>query len=282
MMVAKDDWTRAAMTDDVLVVELLLRLKESRAATSSSPLLQSCFTAKSVLPRWGMRLPRSKAAAAASSSRCEAVWRRSNKSKKDDSTRCSPTTPLSWSGGSGGGSPSGTADGFEESSRPRSKVNAAYESTSTTNGIKRARKKKSYDELKEEETSLLKERTSLRKEIATLQTTFKEQRAKNENLKRAKLDLNLHSSATNLIAYFDGAENAIASQAHQRTSPPSFSHFPSHLLSHVTPYVHPYPQLDSCDEHKAVSSPVNNSFVLPDLNMLPSEDSGSEILYGMS
>lgn len=202
----------------------------------------------------------------------------------------------------------------------------------------------------------MKERTSLRKEIATLQTTFKEQRAKNENLKRAKvillsfilylllfisskirpsclsslsrsikiewiifailllywkhiplkisfldfsacfwpflaefvcifalqLDLNLHSSATNLIAYFDGAENAIASQAHQRTAPPSFSHFPSHLLSHVTPYVHPYPQLDSCDEHKAVSSPVNNSFVLPDLNMVPSEDSGSEILYGMS
>lgn len=47
----------------------------------------------------------------------------------------------------------------------------------------------SYDELKEEETSLLKERTNLRKEIATLQTTFKEQRAKNENLKRMKVIL---------------------------------------------------------------------------------------------
>ncbi|PRQ26672.1 putative transcription factor bZIP family [Rosa chinensis] len=284
MLVAKDEWTSAAMTDDVLVVELLLRLKESRAASSSSsPLLHYPFTAKSVIPRWGLRLPRSKASgSAASSSRCDAVCRRNN-SKKDDSTRCSPTTPLSWSGGSGGGSPSGTADGFEESSRPRSKGTATYESTSTTNGIKRARKKKSYDELKEEETSLLKERTNLRKEIATLQATFKEQRAKNEHLKRAKLDLNLHSSATNLIAYFDGAENAIASQPHQRIAPPSFGHFPSHLLSHATPYVNPYPQLDSSDEHKAASSSGNNSFVLPDLNMVPfEEDSGSEMLYGMS
>lgn len=98
-----------------------------------------------------------------------------------------------------------------------------------------------------------------------------------------QLDLNLHSSATNLIAYFDGAENAISSQPHQRIAPPSFGHIPSHLLSHASPYVHPYPQLDSCDEHKAVSSSGNNSFVLPDLNMVPSEeDSGSEMLYGMS
>lgn len=120
-MVVKDEWTRAAMSDDVLVVELLLRLKESRAASSSSSLLYQ-FTAKSVIPGWGLRLPRSKASAS-SSSRCDAVWRRNN--KKDDSTRCSPTTPLSWSGGSGG-SPSGTADGFEESSRPRSKVSLSH------------------------------------------------------------------------------------------------------------------------------------------------------------
>lgn len=123
-MVVKDEWTRAAMSDDVLVVELLLRLKESRAASSSSSLLYQ-FTAKSVIPGWGLRLPRSKASAS-SSSRCDAVWRRNN--KKDDSTRCSPTTPLSWSGGSGG-SPSGTADGFEESSRPRSKVSLSHSLT---------------------------------------------------------------------------------------------------------------------------------------------------------
>lgn len=120
-MVFKDEWTRAAMSDDVVVVQLLLRLKESRAASSSSSFLYQ-FTAKSVIPRWGLRLPRSKASAS-SSSRCDAVWRSNN--KKDDSTRCSPTTPLSWSGGSGG-SPSGTADGFEESSRPRSKVSLSH------------------------------------------------------------------------------------------------------------------------------------------------------------
>ncbi|KAM1872991.1 hypothetical protein ACFX13_006882 [Malus domestica] len=40
------------------------------------------------------------------------------------------TTPLSWNRSTG--SPSATTDSFEESSCPRSKGNAAYESTSTT------------------------------------------------------------------------------------------------------------------------------------------------------
>ncbi|KAM1571133.1 hypothetical protein ACFX10_036058 [Malus domestica] len=31
-MVVKDEWTRAAMTDDVLVVELLLQLKQAQAS----------------------------------------------------------------------------------------------------------------------------------------------------------------------------------------------------------------------------------------------------------
>lgn len=108
---AKDEWMRAAMTDDMLVVELLVRLKQSQAA---SPLKSSPSSMMFPL-RWSVRMPRTKAA------RCDA------QRKRGDSTRCSPTTPLSWSGGA---SPSGTADGFEESSRlvsrsssnPRSKV----------------------------------------------------------------------------------------------------------------------------------------------------------------
>lgn len=105
---AIDRWIRAAMSDDMLVVELLVHLKQSQA---SSPFKSSYpSTAKSMLPlRWSLRLPRSRAI------RCDAV----SQVKKSDSARCSPTTPLSWSAGA---SPSATADGFEESSRPRSKV----------------------------------------------------------------------------------------------------------------------------------------------------------------
>lgn len=98
---ARDDWLKTAMTDDTVVAELLVRLKQSQAA-SSSP----ASWPRAVVPlRWGLRLPRSRPSA----SRCDAVQR----VKEADSTRCSPTTPLSWSGGA---SPSGTADGFEESS----------------------------------------------------------------------------------------------------------------------------------------------------------------------
>lgn len=85
------------MTDDLVVVELLIRLKQSRAASAS-------LSPKSYpLPfTWGLKQPRS---------RLTTFSRR----KDADSTRCSPTTPLSWSGGA---SPSVTADGYEDSSRP--------------------------------------------------------------------------------------------------------------------------------------------------------------------
>ncbi|CAB4293647.1 unnamed protein product [Prunus armeniaca] len=263
MMVVKDEWMRAAMTDDMLVVELLVRLKQSQtaASSSSSPLLES------IPLRWGIRLPRSKSA-----SRFDGVVSRQRNISKhgaDSATRCSPTTPLSWSGGTG--SPSATADGFEESSCPRSKGTATYESTSTTTATKRARRKKTFAELKEEESSLLKERTYLEKEIATLQATFKQQRAKNENFKRIKLDLNMHP-ARYLSANFDGAGKAISSQPHERTASSTPSNLPPH----------PEAQSDSYSEREAVSA-RDNSFLLPDLNMEPcGEESGSETLYGMS
>lgn len=102
----KDDWIRAAMTDDGVVVELLVRLKQAQAAAPAKP--------QAVIPlRWGLRLPRSKAATAVSSGRCDVVCRRKD---GDSSARCSPTTPLSWSGGGGAASPSATADGFEDTS----------------------------------------------------------------------------------------------------------------------------------------------------------------------
>ncbi|KAE8076267.1 hypothetical protein FH972_014930 [Carpinus fangiana] len=100
---ARDEWVRAAMTDDMMVVELLVGLKQSQAAAaaaSSSPSPKSWPRAV-VPPRWGLRQPGSRP-------RCDAVSRK----KEGDFTRCSPTTPLSWSGGA---SPSPTTDGFKAS-----------------------------------------------------------------------------------------------------------------------------------------------------------------------
>ena len=66
-MVVQDDWTRAAMTDDMLVVELLLRLKQVQAAGPSSSLRSSSPMSQSLLTlRWSVRMPRSKAASSGS------------------------------------------------------------------------------------------------------------------------------------------------------------------------------------------------------------------------
>ncbi|GLT76137.1 hypothetical protein SLA2020_478130 [Shorea laevis] len=257
MMVVKDEWVRAAMTDDSVVVELLVRLKKAQAQ-AALPATKSAVTGL----KWGIRQPRSRSV----TTRCDG----SNKKDGDSniSTRGSPTTPLSWSGGGGAASPS-TIDGFEETSRhvrrsppataSRSKGPvAASETTSTT--VKRSRRKKTFAELKEEESLLLKERITLKKEIATMRATFKEQRAKNENLKRIKLDLNLHTANERDV-------DATSSEHHQRVA----SSCPLDDKSGS----------DSCKDDKAVSNEGSSSFVLPDLNMMPCEDdSGPETLYG--
>ncbi|KAF3960778.1 hypothetical protein CMV_014532 [Castanea mollissima] len=250
-MMARDEWMRAAMTDDMVVVQLLVRLKQSQAASSSSSLLKS--PPRAVVPlRWGIRQPRSRSATL----RCDgAVSRR----KDADSTRCSPTTPLSWSGGA---SPSATADdstsfhtSLSYAATARSKGTATNESTAT----KRTRRKKTFAELKEEESSLLNERIQLNKELEKLRATFKEQNARNESFKKMKLDLGLHS-AMNLSASqrVDSSTLTVQDTNDNR------------------------PQLDSCEADKAASAGCSN-LMLPDLNMVPTEeDSGSETLYGMS
>ncbi|GMI92465.1 hypothetical protein HRI_002915800 [Hibiscus trionum] len=236
-MTVKDEWVRAAMTDDNVVVELLVRLKQAQAAPPAPK-------SAAVALKWGIRQPRSRPM----SMRCDA--------KRDGdfnaSTRRSPTTPLSWSGGGGAASPS-AADGFEETSKQvsrlppaalsRSKGTAGNETTSTT--TKRSRRKKTFAELKEEENVLLKERVSLKKEIASMRATCKEQRARNEDLKRMKLDLNLQ------IAKND-SEEVLSSQ-------------PSHAVE---------------DRKEILDSSSVGKAVLPDLNMMPVEDdSVTETFY---
>ncbi|XVF89370.1 hypothetical protein PTKIN_Ptkin19aG0124900 [Pterospermum kingtungense] len=265
---AKDEWVRAAMTDDNMVVELLVRLKQAQAAT---PAPKSAVSAL----KWGIRQPRSRPMML----RCDA--------KRDGdfnnvSARGSPTTPLSWSGSGGGAASPSTVDGFEETSThvlasppappSRSKGLAANETTGTT--AKRSRKKKTFSELKEEENLLLKERTYLEKEIASMRATCKEHRAKNENLKRIKLDLNLHAAKNSSLI-----DDEDESQDHQRETS-SLEHIPSIYQPNAVDDRKPL--LDSCNEGKAISS-GESIFLVPDLNMMPAEDdSVTETLYGTS
>ncbi|KAG5567323.1 hypothetical protein RHGRI_002776 [Rhododendron griersonianum] len=60
--------------------------------------------------------------------------------------------------------------------------------TNETTTYKRAKKKKTLAELKEEEILLVKGRRHLKRELATLRATVEKQRATNESLKRLKLN----------------------------------------------------------------------------------------------
>ncbi|KAI4337275.1 hypothetical protein L6164_015711 [Bauhinia variegata] len=258
-MMVNDQWLKEAMTDDTVVAELLIRLKQSQAAPPSAK--SETVPAAVLPPSWGLRQPRSRLSAA---SRCDgAVSRR----KESDSTRCSPTTPLSWSGG---GSPSGTADGYEESSRPtvlshqatRSKASATSEYTGNSATTKRCRRKKTFAELKEEESSLLEERIYLKQEIANLNATFKAQRARNENLKKMKLDLGSKSQNNPSSSTSDELMCTISGQPHQRMMSPNASTQATEDKTH--------PRADS--KPMKNESTGESCFVIPDLNMLPSED----------
>ncbi|CAN8312276.1 unnamed protein product [Cochlearia groenlandica] len=169
------DWINEAMSDDSLVAEALIFLHRAEPPPPEK-------SGDSDLKlKWSLRQRRSKAASLR---------------KKGDQTRASPTTPLSWSGatsisgggGGGGGGGATAVDGFEESSNAvklsdavRSKI---YQTSVTTTPFKRSRKKKTLAELKEEESLLLKEKKGLKNELASMRNLLKQQRARNESLKK--------------------------------------------------------------------------------------------------
>ncbi|XP_076906574.1 uncharacterized protein LOC143562733 [Bidens hawaiensis] len=151
-MTNSDNWVQSAMTDTDLVVNLLFKLRHSTPTTTSSPPIT-----------WTIRQPRSTPPTG----------------KKSPAPRASPTTPLSWS-----------AATSEDSTPPlpdasRSKVIRSNETTPT----KRPRKKKTLTELKEDETTLLKEKKQLKRQLARLQATCQKQREDNESLRKMKNDM---------------------------------------------------------------------------------------------
>ncbi|KAK8706695.1 hypothetical protein V6N13_057774 [Hibiscus sabdariffa] len=249
MMAVNDEWVREAMKDDSVVAQLLLRLKQPQAAIPATKRALNTL-------KWGVRQLRSRAT----------LTRCGGRKDADFSTRCSPTTPLSWrSSGNGGGASPSAADGFEATSTSiplpsRSKGTAVALNEASNSSTKRTRRKKTLAELKEEENMLLKERTHLQKEIASMHATCKEQRARNEHLKRIKLDLDLHI-ANNLGLVVDEPAKVLSCHSIPSSLPPD-------------PMDDRKPLLDSHDV---------DCFILPDLNMMPGEDdSGTQTLYGTS
>ncbi|KAJ4959197.1 hypothetical protein NE237_026308 [Protea cynaroides] len=251
----EDEWIREAMMDDLLVVELMMRFRQSKdhASLPAKRLV-------AVLPEWGMRQPRSRQIL-----RCNSVQVK----KEGESTRDSPTTPLSWSGGTSF-SGSGTVDGYEESSCPvkrRNGVRSKVISTGENNG-RRSRKKKTFAELKEEESLLLKERMHLKKELARLRTNYEAQRTWNVSLKKMKIDLQLQSVKEE-AAHVELME--VVCDVPNQIQANSVDHSPSTMPKH-----------DACGEADSCRIPkdgvqADNFFVLPDLNLPFDEDSNSEV-----
>ncbi|XP_020204389.1 uncharacterized protein LOC109789769 [Cajanus cajan] len=232
-----DEWVKVAMADDSLVVELLLRLHRPPPPPPS------------LLLRWTVRQRRSR-----------------HNNKKAESTRASPTTPLSWSAA------------YEDSTPHTSRSKVANPSETAT--TRKSRRKKTLAELKEEENLLLKERKSLKNELASLRLSVEKHRATNESLKRMKLDLESRqdSSAAATTASevsgkaFSGPSQFVKSEYHpsNSVSPKTVTHDDS--LVHA-PNASPKAQ-DICNQ--------DSTFVLPDLNLPVEEDVSANACHALN
>ncbi|KAI3691002.1 hypothetical protein L2E82_49216 [Cichorium intybus] len=180
----KEKWVTAAMTNDAVVAELLIRMKQSSSLDSSA-------TDTALLPtvRWGHRKSRSKPSAIATTTTNAATA----SGLRKEHLSGSPTTPLYWSSGGG----ASTSDGYDESSRPsdlssggRSTKGGLGNEGATTSSYKKSRKRKSFAELKEEEDFLLKEKLHLNRELESMRLTMNKQIATSQNLKNFKVNFN--------------------------------------------------------------------------------------------
>ncbi|CAI9773676.1 unnamed protein product [Fraxinus pennsylvanica] len=261
-MTDDEEWVEAAMSDDNMVVELLLRLNQSYPRPSAP------FKQMALPLEWSVRQRRSKPVAVDSALK--------------PAFRSSPTTPLSCNGAtsiSGGcvGS-AGTVDGNPEESSRSSDPKLSKPARSEVNGngeksTKRSRKKKTLAELQVEEYLLDKEKGVLKRNIAVLLTNLEKQKATNDSLKRIKLEL-----ATKRRSMIE-PDNAIPCQFQQKSEarhhiPPIFPPFVlgNDDLLHCCPPNGP-------SKEKA-GSPCEAKFVLPDLNLTLEEEASFEVLCG--
>ncbi|THG18897.1 hypothetical protein TEA_027520 [Camellia sinensis var. sinensis] len=274
-----EDWVGAAMSDESMAAELLVRLRRAKPPPPPPP-------PPSALPfKWSVRQPRS----------------RPMMLNKKLIPRASPSTPLSWSGATSvsGVAAAAAADGSEESSQlPLNRPDATRSKVSGKNGTtnKRwGRKKKTLDELKEEEILLLGERRHLKKEIAELCVNLEKERARNESLKRLKTGSHIayHFSLTELDLASHSAVKGVATVASEEAIPNQIQQIAAAFCDPIPSILPPDVKIDNHDAEqqpamlngssKLQQEAMNweNNFVVPDLN-LSLEDANSEALLGVN
>ncbi|CAM8916492.1 unnamed protein product [Rhodiola kirilowii] len=222
-----DEWTVAAVTEDALVADLLLTLKHSSEAwTATMKARIESDSASGGLETfgWGRRKARTR----------PCVTRFVLDKKRSRATR-SPTTPLSWSGGSSV-SGSGNGDGYEASSMTCYGYGApGYRS----------------------------------KDLATLQVTMTDHRMTNTNLKRFKSTNVQPRRMKATIVAVDNPFVYVPMQAKISTNqglPLPFTQNDS--INEIPPQTQPSNSFYDIPASKGMDSYMR----LPDLNMLPSID----------
>ncbi|KAL5152680.1 hypothetical protein HKD37_13G038747 [Glycine soja] len=261
-----DHWVKVAMADDSLVVDLLLSLHRS-------PPPPPCLNL-----HWTVRQRRSRSA-----------------HNKAESTRASPTTPLSWSGATSASG--GNLDGYEESKpsqTSRSKpvpVHVVWcglgdscwysrgvdsppgvANPSETATTRKTRRKKTLTELKEEEDLLLKERRNLEKELASLRLTIQKHRATNESIKRLKLDFESRQNSSAAATASEVSGKAV-------NGPFQFVKSECHPSNSVTHDDSPVCAANASPKAQDNIGNRESTFVLPDLNLPADEDINANVMH---
>ncbi|KAK9130513.1 hypothetical protein Sjap_011000 [Stephania japonica] len=113
----EEEWVEASMADDAVVAELLVRIKQSSAVVKISAAAELAWPP---LLEWGARQPRSRCGGGGGGGGVVV----GHQSK--ESTRASPTTPLSWSAGTSGSGDGGAAGDWFEESRPSERSNKIF------------------------------------------------------------------------------------------------------------------------------------------------------------
>ncbi|KAJ6683625.1 hypothetical protein OIU85_007324 [Salix viminalis] len=290
-MTAGDEWVQEAMTDDSLVVELLLKLNQperlpaprrrrrfppgrkkgsdsSAHASPSTPFSFSCATSVSGggdgFDEATTSLP-SKSIATSRSKRdgLDTLIRRMTKLTLYTVKLCTlfdmarkGSLVMTKSGGGGSSSSSSSFYGWRVFV---AKWVAVKSETPTT---KRSRKKKTLVELREEESLLLKERRHLKNKLAALRMTVEKERATNGRLKKMKLDF-LSQQRPEILPASVKSEDDISIL-------PQETKVACDNIYSMSPHNVSFP----LQEDEGTSS----SFLLPDLNLPVEGDSGSGVL----
>ncbi|KAL1814482.1 uncharacterized protein LOC108221961 [Daucus carota subsp. sativus] len=247
-------WLKAAMEDDgTLAAEVLVKLLQAPVAPTPPP------PAAVVPMKWTVRQPRTKSG-----------------SNKRARARGSPTTPLSWTGGStslsGGAAPAAAGDGSEQSSRrgAGSKVTAVSEATPS----KKSRKKKTTNELKGEEILTAQDNKQIRKTIASIRAKLGKKKSENVLLKKLKANLAAVPSAKPIA----GPRAARPVPVYVPVNVPLPMNVPL-PVNVVVPVPVPVPEPVTVSLFSSLTEVKGGSdkFVIPDLNLtfVESKDAGA-------